>query len=360
MIESFWNQLSAIVNLELGKTFLSRRAIWIYLLALLPPAIFFANSFYAHQRQVRLAAIAAQHPLSRQTLRAFRQGAKVDQVVAALGQPYQKFTRKFWMGSPPQLHERSAYFYTDGETDFNMNFNDGTLQFVGRRGGQDLSQLLLVFASVFQLYFVRLAIFFGCAAIFSNLFRGELLDRSLHFYLLTPVPRPLLAVGKYLAAVFATSVVFAASVALQFYGVLRGFGSATVHDYLQKGGWDQILAYMSIAVLACAAYGSLFLAASLLARNPTVPAALLLLWESVNAFLPGTLKMFSVVFYLQSLTPIDPPPDTSVPPLFRALIAPAERVEPFTAVAIIATVTLVLLVLSTLRANELEINYSAD
>jgi hypothetical protein len=102
------------------------------------------------------------------------------------------------------------------------------------------------------------------------------------------------------------------------------------------------------------------MAAGLIARNPTVPAALLLLWESVNAFLPGTLKMFSVVFYVQSLTPIDPPPDVTVPPLFRALIAPPERVAPFTAVAVIVGVTLVVLVLSSFRANDLEINYSAD
>jgi ABC-type transport system involved in multi-copper enzyme maturation permease subunit len=360
MIEDLWNQLSAIVNLELGKTFFSRRALWIYLLALVPPALFFGNSIYARSRQVRLAAIAAQHPLSKQTLRSIRAGVSMDQVVARLGQPYQRFTRKFWLGNPPQLHDRSVYFYTDGETDFAMSFNDGTLLNVGRRGGQDLPQLLLVFASVFQLYFIRLAIFFGCAAIFTNLFRGELLDKSLHFYLLTPVPRPVLAVGKYLAALFATSVIFAASAGLQFYGVLRGFESATVHDYLQKDGLNQILAYMSIAVLACVAYGSIFMAAGLLARNPTVPVALLLLWESVNAFLPGTLKMFSVVFYLQSLTPIEPPPDTSVPPLFRALIAPPERVDTFTAVAVIAAVTIVVLTLSSFRANELEINYSAD
>ena len=73
---------------------------------------------------------------------------------------------------------------------------------------------------------------------------------------------------------------------------------------------------MSVTVLACVISGSIFLAAGLIARNPTVPAALLLLWESINAFLPGSLKMMSVVFYLQSLCPIEPPPDRSIPPLF--------------------------------------------
>src|SRR5438046_3103229 len=53
-----------------------------------------------------------------------------------------------------------------------------------RHHGSDSSvgQDNYVFAGVFQFFFVRLAIFFGCLGIFMNLFRGEMLDRSLHFY----------------------------------------------------------------------------------------------------------------------------------------------------------------------------------
>src|SRR5258708_26857513 len=46
-----------------------------------------------------------------------------------------------------------------------------------------------VFATVFQFFYLRLAIFFGCVGIFMNLIRGEMLDRSLHYYLLSPTPR---------------------------------------------------------------------------------------------------------------------------------------------------------------------------
>src|SRR5207237_34359 len=153
------------------------------------------------------------------------------------------------------------------------------MQSVARRGGQSLSGLLLVFASVFQLYFIRLAIFFGCAGVFTNLFRGEMLDKSLHFYLLSPVPRPVLVVGKYIAGLFATAVIFSASTGLQYYAMLRGFDSASVHEYLQMSGWHDVAAYMGIAALACVAYGSIFLAIGLVVKNPAVPAALFLLWE---------------------------------------------------------------------------------
>src|SRR5678815_3078380 len=122
-------------------------------------------------------------------------------------------------------------------------FNDGKLIGINRRPGQTLSSLLLVFASAFQLYYLRLALFFGCAAVFTNLFRGELLDKSLHFYLLTPVPRSALVLGKYLAGVIVTSLVFATSTGLQFIAMLRGFSNEPVQDYLRHGGWDHIGAY---------------------------------------------------------------------------------------------------------------------
>jgi ABC-type transport system involved in multi-copper enzyme maturation permease subunit len=360
MIGEFWRLTIAVIRIEFAKTFFARRSLWIYLLALLPPTLFYVNSIYSGRENRRLAAVAAEHPIPKENLRLIRPGLSEERVVERLGEPYRKLSRKFWMGRPPLQHDRSTYFYTDGQTDFMMIFADGTLQGISRRGGQGLPQLLLVFATVFQLYFIRLAIFFGCAGIFSNLFRGEMLDKSLHFYLLSPLPRPALVAGKYIAGLLATALIFSASTALQFYAMLRGFDSASVSQYLKSGGWDQIAAYMSIAALACVIYGSIFLAAGLFSKNPAVPAALILLWESVNAFIPGTLKMASVVFYLQSLSPIEAMPDQNLPPLLRSLLAPAERVEILTSIGVILALTALVLVFSSVHTRKLEINYSSD
>ena len=62
-----------------------------------------------------------------------------------------------------------------------------------------LGQDSYVFAGVFQFFFLRLAIFFGCLGIFMNLFRGEMLDKSLHFYLLDAGP-PRGAAGRQISA----------------------------------------------------------------------------------------------------------------------------------------------------------------
>src|ERR1051325_8898668 len=56
----------------------------------------------------------------------------------------------------------------------------------------------MIFAALFQFFYLRATIFFGCMGIFSNLFRGEMLEKTLHYYYLTPMRRELLVLGKYL------------------------------------------------------------------------------------------------------------------------------------------------------------------
>ncbi len=361
MIAATWSQLAAVIRIEISKTFFSKRSLWIYLLALLPAAIFYINSIYSKREHERLSKTVVEHPVSKEALRQVRMFSSIEQVTRLVGEPYRKVVRNFTFGNPPQRHERITYWYTDGETETFFMFDNGYMQRMGRDSAQTLENLKLVFASVFQLYFIRLAIFFGCAGIFTNLFRGEMLDKSLHFYLLAPVPRPVLVVGKFIAGLSATAVIFAASTALQLAALLRGFDSATVHEYLSNGGgWHDIGAYIGVTVLACLVYGSIFLAFGLIAKNPAVPAALLLLWESVNAFIPGTLKMLSVVFYLQSLCPIEAPPDRTIPPLLRALVAPVERVSTSTGIIVTIVAAAAILLFSSMKARGLEINYSAD
>src|SRR6202011_3208323 len=68
-----------------------------------------------------------------------------------------------------------------------------------------------IYAGMFQLYFLRLGIFFGCVGIFSNLFRGEMLEKHRRYYFLTPLRRELLVIGKYLSGLMVAVVLFVAS-----------------------------------------------------------------------------------------------------------------------------------------------------
>src|ERR1041385_830020 len=60
------------------------------------------------------------------------------------------------------------------------------------------SQLPIIYSVFYNSLILRTIVFFGCAWIFMNLFRGEIVDRSLHYYFLSSVRRELLVTENYL------------------------------------------------------------------------------------------------------------------------------------------------------------------
>ena len=231
----------------------------------------------------------------------------------------------------------------------------------GRRG--DFGEDTHVFAAVFQFFYLRLAIFFGCVGIFMNLFRGEVLDKSLHYYLLAPIRREVLLVGKYLSGLLAAAVIFCCSTLLQLVALYWCFNSNVIQDYLSRGnGLAHVAAYLGVTLLACIGYGSIFLAAGVLFRNPLVPTLVVLVWETISGVLPPLMQKCSVIFYLKSLCPVSVPASVALDkgnPL--ALIAvnvnPASTV---TGILGLLTLSVAVLALSSLRLRRMEIEYGAE
>jgi ABC-type transport system involved in multi-copper enzyme maturation permease subunit len=232
---------------------------------------------------------------------------------------------------------------------------------VGRHGnfGEDTH----VFAAVFQFFYLRLAIFFGCVGIFTNLFRGELLDKSLHYYLLAPLRREVLLVGKYVSGLLAAALIFSCSALLQLVALYWHFNSNAIQDYLFHGnGLLHVAAYLGVTLLACIGYGSIFLAAGVVFRNPQVPALVVLLWETINGVLPPLLQKCSVIFYLKSLCPVSVPTgitlDKGNPLAFLAVnVSPASTA---TAILGLLILSVTVLALSSLRLRRMEIDYGAE
>lgn len=160
--------------------------------------------------------------------------------------------------------------------------------------GSNLSDDTEVLAGVVQLYYVRLGIFFGCLGIFSRLIRGEMIERSLHYYLLSPVRREVILLAKFFAGAVSSVIVFGVAMIGDFVLMYAGYGAAG-QDYMLHGpGLGQIEAYLLIVVLACLGYGSIFLLLSLMFRNPMPGAMLLLGWEAINPVMPSLLQKLSV------------------------------------------------------------------
>jgi ABC-type Na+ efflux pump permease subunit len=352
MMSVWLSQIAAVVRLEMKKTFLSKRGLWIYLLALAPVAITTIHSLVELTQSEQRRTLAAVRPVSPDILESINRGMSVDEVIARAGEPHLRFE------APRRRGGNLAY--SDGRDLYTFDYFDGIVRNIRVRTRDTVQQDTLIFASIFQFFFLRLAIFFGCVGVFTNLFRGELLDKSLHYYLLTPLRREVLVIGKYLAGLMATTVIFTTSTALQMWTLSWHFEKSEISAYLAGSGWNQALAYLGVTVLACVGYGSVFLAAGLLFKNPIIPAAAVEVWESLNIFLPAALKKVSIIFYLQSLCPIVASPDPNMNRFLKLLVSAAEPVSAPVAIIGLIGVTLVVLALAGRLARGLEINYSTD
>ncbi len=222
--------------------------------------------------------------------------------------------------------------------------------------GVSLQEDTMVLAGIFQFYYLRLGIFFGCMGLFTWLFRGEVVEKSLHYYFLAPLRRELLVAGKFLAGVITSVYIFGLSVLLSFILMYGHFGPAGRAFVFDGPGLSHLFAYLSVTFLACVGYGSLFLALSLVFKNPILPGVFVLLWETFHAILPALLQKFSVMFYLKQLCPVTIPPEG----LMALFTVVAEPVRPWIAVPGLLALCAAILVFAGMRIRRMEISYLAD
>lgn len=214
-------------------------------------------------------------------------------------------------------------------------------------------EITTVFAAVYRHLWLAVMVFFACAHVFGNSVRREVLERTLHFYLLLPVRRELLLAGKYLGAVVAVGSVFAAAVAATLLiAYLPAGGPAMGAFFLHGPGIGHLFAYLGVTLLAVVGYGSVFLTLGLFFRRPAVPVLAIFGWEWINFLLPPLLKRISVSYYLGSLTPVP------VPEGPFALLADAP--SPVAAVVGLLVLSVVLLAVSGWKLRRTEILYGED
>jgi hypothetical protein len=214
----------------------------------------------------------------------------------------------------------------------------------------------LVLAGIIQLYYFRLGIFFACMGIFTWLFRGEMVQRTLHYQFLVPVRKEVLVIGKFLAGAIISIALFETAVFACFCLTYSRFGSAGRSYVFDGPGLSQLGSYLLVTALACVGYGSMFLALSLLFKNPIIPGAMLMGWEAVAPIFPSWAQHLSVTFYLKHLCPVKLPVDGPMA-IFTIV---AEPVSPFIAIFGLLSLTIAILVVSCFLIHRLEVTYTAE
>jgi ABC-type transport system involved in multi-copper enzyme maturation permease subunit len=221
------------------------------------------------------------------------------------------------------------------------------------REWRDFNQYSTIYAVLYGGLILRTLIFFGCAWIFMNLFRGDLVDRSLHYYFLSAVRREVLVVGKYISGLVTSIILFTTTTVLSMLLLyVPHFYSQSLTYFSEGRGLGQILTYTGITILACIGYGSFFLVVGLFFRNPIIPAVVLYGWEWLNFLLPPLLKKISVIHYLNSLTPV---------PLSEGPFAViADPTPAWLSISGMLVVTVLVLTAAAYRIRHMEIRYGSE
>jgi ABC-type transport system involved in multi-copper enzyme maturation permease subunit len=220
----------------------------------------------------------------------------------------------------------------------------------GVRDTADIARATQFYAGIYQAFILRIVIFLACVSIFGNLIRRETLDRSLHYYFLSPIRREVLVAGKYLTGLLVSCGLFGATTLVSFLLAYLPHDSQPVQHFLfHEHGLAHLGAYLLVTFLACVGYGAVFLFFGFFFKSPAIPALVVFGWEGIHFLLPPLLKEMSVVHYLQSLSPVPVPEG----PLATLADAPA----PWVSILGLLALAVVLVAVSGWKIRRMEISY---
>jgi len=174
--------------------------------------------------------------------------------------------------------------------------------------------------------------------LFIWLFRGEIVEKSLHYYFLSPIRREVLVVGKFLAGLVTSAVFFGSSVLLSFlitYGHIGAEGRAFMFSRLGMGIFWPMSAPPCWPVSATARF---FWRSAWWPKTPCCRYRRVVV-EAFHPVFPAMLQRLSITFYLKQLCPVDVLPEG----LMRLFTVVAEPVSAWIAVPGLLTLAMAVL-----------------
>ena len=162
-----------------------------------------------------------------------------------------------------------------------------------------------IFGMMIWVLFLRfivpvLGVFYG-----TSLVADEVEDKTITYLFTRPIPRGAVLLGKYLAYLVCTTLVVLPSVMIVYFLIV---------PFAQiPGTFAALVKDLGILALGLAAYGALFALAGAVLKRPLVIGLVFAFgWEQVALLMPGSLKSFTLAYYLQSLMPHAMPADGMV------------------------------------------------
>ena len=159
-----------------------------------------------------------------------------------------------------------------------------------------------IFGVMIWMLFLRfivpvLGVFYGTA-----LMADEVEDKTITYLFTRPIPRGAVLIGKYLAYIACTMLVVLPSVMIVYF-LLVPFSQL-------PATFGSLVIDLALLALGLAVYGGVFAFVGAYFKRPLVIGlAFAFGWEQITMAMPGSLKQFTIAFYLQALVPHAMPSD---------------------------------------------------
>jgi ABC-type transport system involved in multi-copper enzyme maturation permease subunit len=164
-----------------------------------------------------------------------------------------------------------------------------------RLNGQRLDYTA-IFGVMIWLLFLRfivpvLGVFYG-----TSLIADEVEDKTITYLFTRPIRRGAVLVGKYLAYLVCTTLVVLPGVMLVYFLIV---------PFPQIGGsFTMLLTDLGLLALGLAAYGGLFALIGAVMKRPLIVGLVFAFgWEQFALVMPGYMRRFTLMYYVQSLVP---------------------------------------------------------
>jgi ABC-type transport system involved in multi-copper enzyme maturation permease subunit len=190
------------------------------------------------------------------------------------------------------------------------------------------SRIMLVI--YIQLLMPILALLFG-----SSVVNEEVSNKTLVFLTTSPIPKPSIIFGKFVAFAAICSVIINAGLILCFLVV----NIDRMGDMLFV---DEFLKTMGVGILALLMYMALFTLLGTIMKKAGIVLGLLFIfgWESVVQYFPGVTQKFTVMHWVKSLLPTVSTGEQSMLQIFLQRLEPSTTGEALTVITVFVLVTL--------------------
>jgi ABC-type transport system involved in multi-copper enzyme maturation permease subunit len=154
----------------------------------------------------------------------------------------------------------------------------------------------VVFGVMIWLLFLRfivpvLGVFYG-----TSLIADEVDDKTITYLFTRPVRRSAVLMGKYIAYLVCTTLVVLPGVMLVYF--------LTVPFAQIGAGFRMLVTDLALLAIGLAAYGGLFALVGTVLKRPLVVGLVFAFgWEQFALIMPGYMRRFTLMYYIQSLVP---------------------------------------------------------